>query len=190
VHPRHRVQPRHAEARHRAPTEAHARCDSYVKKRHFFQYRTQISAPRDMPIPGLPGVTDFTLFGGLNVCVVGWALLACPPSWRPKRWKAVVLGLCFVFGVLYVVTLANALVTGLVPEQAGFGTLDGVTELFKVREVVFSGWTHFVCHDLLVGVWVAEDSQKRYGWRTECHLNLQIPVGVQMDFRRPHPTPH
>jgi hypothetical protein len=114
-----------------------------------------------MPIPGLPGVTDFTLFGGLNVCVVGWALLACPPSWRPKRWKAVVLGLCFVFGVLYVVTLANALVTGLVPEQAGFGTLDGVTELFKVREVVFSGWTHFVCHDLLVGVWVAEDSQKR-----------------------------
>jgi|MDSY01.1.fsa_nt_gb hypothetical protein len=128
---------------------------------HFFQMPHISPPPPAMPLPGLPGVSDSSLFGGLNLCLIGWALLACPPFLRPTYWETVIVTLCAIFGVLYVLTLTNAVVSGSIPETAGFSSLEGVVELFKVPKAVFSGWVHYVCHDLLVGLWLAKDSEAR-----------------------------
>lgn len=116
-----------------------------------------------MPIPGVKGVSDDTLFGALNVCLVGWALLALPPSWRPRHYEAVVLCLCAVFGALYSLTLASAVATGAIPQGSGFDSLQGVATLFRSRAVVFSGWVHYVCFDLLAGLYIAKDAERDGG---------------------------
>jgi hypothetical protein len=114
-----------------------------------------------MPVPGLPGVSDDRLFRVLNLCLLGWFLLALPPGWRPRRWEQAILALCGFFGALYALTLLDAVLTGAVPADAGFDSLDGVVALFSSRAVVFSGWTHYVCHDLLAGLFAAKDAQRR-----------------------------
>lgn len=114
-----------------------------------------------MPIPGLEDVSDDRLFQSLNLCLVGWALLACPPAWRPKRYEGVILTLCALFAALYLATLVNAVTTGAVPDGAGFDTLDGVVRLFSSREVAFSGWVHYVCFDLLAGLFIVKDAERR-----------------------------
>lgn len=112
-----------------------------------------------MPIPGVKGVNDDQLFGALNVCILGWGLLALPPSWRPRHFDAVILTLCALFGALYSATLASAVASGEVPQGAGFDTLEGVHRLFSSRAVVFSGWVHYVCFDLLAGLWITRDAE-------------------------------
>ena len=113
-----------------------------------------------MPLPGLPGVSDDRLFQVLNLCLVGWFLLALPPGWRPRLWEQAILALCGFFGTLYALTLLHAVATGAVPANAGFDSLDGVVALFSSRPVVLSGWTHYVCHDLLAGLFAAKDAQR------------------------------
>lgn len=54
-----------------------------------------------MPVPGLPGVSDDRLFQVLNLCLVGWFLLALPPGWRPRFWEQAIFALCGFFGTLY-----------------------------------------------------------------------------------------
>jgi hypothetical protein len=114
-----------------------------------------------MPVPGLSGVSDDRLFQVLNLCLVGWFLLALPPGWRPRLWEQAILALCGFFGALYTLTLLDAVRRGAVPANAGFDSLDGVVALFSSRPVVFSGWTHYVCHDLLAGLFAAKDAQRR-----------------------------
>jgi hypothetical protein len=116
-----------------------------------------------MPIPGVNGVSDDQLFGALNVCLLGWGLLALPPSWRPRHYEAVILFLCALFGALYSATLAAAVASGEVPQGAGFDTLEGVALLFRSRAVVFSGWVHYVCFDLLAGLFITRDNETNGG---------------------------
>ena len=116
-----------------------------------------------MPIPGVKGVSDDQLFDALNLCLVGWGLLALPPSWRPRHFEASVLTLCGLFGALYSATLASAVVNGEVPPEASFNTLEGVFLLFRSRAVVFSGWVHYVCFDLLAGLFISSDAQQNTG---------------------------
>jgi len=106
-------------------------------------------------------VSDDGLFQVLNLCLIGWFLLALPPGWRPRLWEQAILALCGFFGALYTLTLLDAVRRGAVPANAGFDSLDGVVALFSSRPVVFSGWTHYVCHDLLAGLFAAKDSQSR-----------------------------
>jgi len=115
-----------------------------------------------MPIPGLSGITDEDLFVTLNLCLCGWAILALPPSWRPARWDSSVLALSAAFASLYTATLVHAVFfeRGAVPEGSGFGSLDGVVNLFKSRTVVFSGWVHYISLDLLAGLYIAKDAER------------------------------
>ena len=83
------------------------------------------------------------------------------PGWRPRLWEQAILALCGFFGALYTLTLLDAVRRGAVPANAGFDSLDGVVALFSSRPVVFSGWTHYVCHDLLAGLFAAKDTQRR-----------------------------
>ena len=84
-----------------------------------------------------------------------------PPALRPERYESVVLALCAIFASLYLATLVNAVTTGAVPDGAGFDTLDGVVRLFSSREVAFSGWVHYVCFDLLAGLFIVKDAERR-----------------------------
>ena len=46
------------------------------------------------------------------------------------------------------------------PEGSGFGSLDGVVNLFKSRTVVFSSWVHYISLDLLAGLYIAKDAER------------------------------
>eukprot|EP00656_Telonema_subtile_P011905 TRINITY_DN1594_c0_g1_i1.p1 TRINITY_DN1594_c0_g1~~TRINITY_DN1594_c0_g1_i1.p1 ORF type:complete len:103 (-),score=21.16 TRINITY_DN1594_c0_g1_i1:214-522(-) len=45
------------------------------------------------------------------------------------------------------------------PQGAGFSSLDQVVALFSSRPIMFAGWSHYICFDLLAGLWVTQDAQ-------------------------------
>ena len=114
-----------------------------------------------MPLPGVKGVTDEAIFSSLNVCLIGWFILALPPAYRPRQYEHIVVCLCAIFGALYSLTLASAVATGEVPQGSGFDSLDGVATLFSSKAVVLSGWTHYVCFDLLAGLFIVKDNNQQ-----------------------------
>ena len=65
------------------------RKSSLAFRRHY-----NATSRRPMPVPGLPGVSDDGLFQVLNLCLIGWFLLALPPGWRPRLWEQAILALC------------------------------------------------------------------------------------------------
>lgn len=42
-----------------------------------------------------------------------------------------------------------------------FNTLQGVSELFENRELLLAGWIHYLALDLLTGIFIVNDSQKK-----------------------------
>ena len=98
-------------------------------------------------------MTDDSLFDMLNFVMVGWVLLAVAPKWK---WTLrVVLFLVVTYSGLYLVLLARTVANGdLGDTPVDFSSLDSVVNLFKLRPVVFAGWTHYIAYDLLVGMGV------------------------------------
>ena len=43
--------------------------------------------------------------------------------------------------------------------QGGFGTLEGVAELFSNRWLLLAGWIHYLAFDLFIGSWEVRDAQ-------------------------------
>ncbi len=41
-----------------------------------------------------------------------------------------------------------------------FGSLAGVTKLFSVSDMVLIGWIHYLCFDLMVGLYIVNNAEK------------------------------
>jgi hypothetical protein len=109
-----------------------------------------------MPIFGLQGVADETIFDGLNGVMLGWILLMLAPSW--KHTQTVVLFIVAFYSAVYVATLAGAVQQG-VPKGSGFMSLEEVFTLFSDKSAVLAGWTHYIAFDLFVARYIIADSQ-------------------------------
>jgi hypothetical protein len=43
--------------------------------------------------------------------------------------------------------------------EGGFGSLDDVARLFQSRELLLTGWIHYLAFDLFVGAWIARTAR-------------------------------
>jgi Domain of unknown function (DUF4281) len=61
----------------------------------------------------------------------------------------------------------------------GFGSLEGVAQLFASRGKLLGGWFHFLAFDLLVGRWMIDDtcSSARTRWVLAACLPLTFLYG-------------
>jgi hypothetical protein len=42
-----------------------------------------------------------------------------------------------------------------------FSTLDGIMNLFTNKQAVLGGWIHYLCFDLMTGIWIKNNSLKQ-----------------------------
>lgn len=102
------------------------------------------------------------LFLVANASVMpAWLLLAVAPRWEWTRRLVHSLLYPVVLGSLYAAYAIASFVFSSPPDDAGFGTLQGVVKLFAVPQLAFIGWVHYLVFDLFVGAWEARDAQRR-----------------------------
>jgi hypothetical protein len=102
-------------------------------------------------------MTPETMFSIANiVALVSWLMLIALPR---RRWVT------HTVGAAVPVTLAavySALIgTQWVSSAGGFSTLADVAQLFANPWLLFAGWVHYLCFDLLIGCWEVGDARER-----------------------------
>ena len=91
------------------------------------------------------------------LALLGWVLLIFS-RWirtlRPLVGGAVVPAL---LGVAYLVLI----ITEMPGAEGGFDSLANVMRLFDNPGMVLAGWLHFLAFDLLIGVWIWQDAERK-----------------------------
>jgi hypothetical protein len=112
-------------------------------------------------------MTPDLLFQLANTAVLpAWALLMFWPTGAPTR----LLVRSYVWSGVLAATYLSLLIIGLKewPADASFNSIAGVRALFRADLGLVTGWVHYLCFDLAVGVWITADAEKRgffVGWR-------------------------
>ncbi|MCR9141212.1 MAG: ABA4-like family protein [bacterium] len=98
-----------------------------------------------------------TLFQIVNYTAFGaWALLLIIPGSRVARILLFGLVIPLLFAAVYLALFA---VYGSEAE-GGFGSLLDVALLFQHPHILLAGWVHYLCFDLMVGIWESSDAEK------------------------------
>ena len=93
--------------------------------------------------------------GGLSAMPM-WALMILFPNWKLTRllidYKVVPIFIAIIY-VIYITLTMSA--DGL----ADFGSFASVKELFTQDNAILAGWMHYICFDLLVGMWMVNQNR-------------------------------
>ncbi|MDP1631432.1 MAG: ABA4-like family protein [Caulobacter sp.] len=93
------------------------------------------------------------------LAMAGWLCLALAPLRRPALIAAArVAGA--LLALAYVILIIRGMTAPGGPEGGGFGSLAQVMVLFSVPAVMLPAWIHYLCFDLWIGTWAAEDAPK------------------------------
>ena len=101
-----------------------------------------------------------------TVVLPAWALLIFWPAGAPTRWLVRSYGWSGGLAALYLALLLYGLSDW--PADASFNSLAGVLALFRSDWGLVTGWVHYLCFDLAVGVWIVNDADASgldFGWR-------------------------
>lgn len=114
-----------------------------------------------------------------NGVLPAWLLLAVAPGWRWTQRIVHAVWIPLLLGVVYI----WAFVANPQPAEGGFGSLEGVMQLFQSPHVVLAGWVHYLVFDLFVGAWEVRDARRRgihHAWVVPClAVTLMLgPVGL------------
>lgn len=96
------------------------------------------------------------LFPFLNaLAAAGWLVLMLAP--RRSAWpRRVVSGAAVVLAMAYA-----ALIGAFISQGTGdFNSLAGVARLFEHPGLLLAGWVHYLCFDLLLGLWEREEAAR------------------------------
>ena len=100
------------------------------------------------------------IFSAMSMlAMAGWLCLALAPLRRPLL-VVVARVIATVLAVAYVVLIYRGLTAPGGPEGGGFDSLAKVMILLSVPATMLPAWIHFLCFDLWVGTWEAEDAPK------------------------------
>jgi hypothetical protein len=104
-------------------------------------------------------MTASEVFGLANsFALAGWVVLAAAVALRRPWWRDVIAGVVWpvLLSVLYIAALAIGLGTG----SGSFSSLAGVRQLFANDWALLAGWMHYLAFDLLVGAWIARETER------------------------------
>lgn len=131
-------------------------------------------------------MTPAQLFQLANTAVLpAWALLMLWPAGRPTQLLVRSYAWSGALAALYLSLLLYGL--GDWPKDASFDSLAGVRALFRSDWGLVTGWVHYLCFDLAVGVWIVNDADARgldAGWRRWARVPALVltflfgPVGL------------
>ena len=95
-----------------------------------------------------------------------WLLMIVAPKWSITQ-KLVDLRLIpFLLAIVYAIYIGMS----FGESEGGFGSLEGVMQLFTDKQMVLAGWIHYLAFDLLIGSWVLTTAQQK-----GIHHGLVIP---------------
>ena len=99
------------------------------------------------------------IFSICNTAIIpAWLLLVLLPRWKWTLSLVTTVIVPFILALLYGGMFASRL--GTLPEEGGFGSLEGVMAFFADPYLLTIGWVHYLAFDLFVGSWEVHDSQK------------------------------
>jgi Domain of unknown function (DUF4281) len=131
-------------------------------------------------------MTPDSLFQLANTAVLpAWALLILWPTGAPTRLLVRSYAWSGALAALYL----GLLIYGLPqwPADASFNSVAGIRALFRADWGLVTGWVHYLCFDLAVGVWITHDAEARgftSGWRRWVRVPVLLltfmfgPVGL------------
>jgi hypothetical protein len=93
-----------------------------------------------------------------SIAMIGWLILIVLPMWyaSDKFIIGIIVTLFAIIYTYYIVTNISVI------DMKSFGSLKGVTALFTNPLAVLIGWVHYLAFDLMVGIWIKNNSLK-YG---------------------------
>jgi hypothetical protein len=93
-----------------------------------------------------------------SIAMFGWIILIVLPMWyaSDKFIIGIIVALFAIIYTYYIVTNISAI------DMKSFSSLKGVTALFTNPLAVLIGWVHYLAFDLMVGIWIKNNSLK-YG---------------------------
>ncbi|WP_448658073.1 ABA4-like family protein [Sphingomonas sp. CJ99] len=105
-----------------------------------------------------------TLFGIVNlVALIAWIPLVVAPR-PPWLCSALRFGVVGGLSALYAALIGTALAGGFgaSPGPApDFSTIAGIRSIFATDGGVVIGWIHYLAFDLMAGLWIAADADRR-----------------------------
>jgi hypothetical protein len=93
---------------------------------------------------------------GNNLAMVGWILLVFAPKWRWTQRIVIYGSIPLLLGVAYLFII----IFSFGRAEGGFGSLEGVQQLFQNPWMLLAGWLHYLAFDLFVGSWELRNAQK------------------------------
>jgi hypothetical protein len=88
---------------------------------------------------------------------IPWSLLLFAPNWKQTDR--------LVFGLAVLLLVAAAIFTGMffLDEQSkgNLGTLEGLKNLFRNKDMLLTGWLNYLSFCLLVGLWLVRDASEQ-----------------------------
>lgn len=91
-----------------------------------------------------------------TVALLGWLFLLFLPRWTGTTSFVAPIVIPVLLGLVYV----TLIVTNFGTSDGGFGSLEGVKQLFENDYLVVAGWIHYLAFDLFVGNWILRNAQK------------------------------
>ncbi len=98
-----------------------------------------------------------TIFSICNMlAMISWIVLMIFPFSKTVQKILFLVSICS-FSVLYSAFVWPSMNLEVFND---FGSLAGVTKLFSVSDMVLIGWIHYLCFDLMVGLYIVNNAEK------------------------------
>lgn len=82
-----------------------------------------------------------------------WLLMIFLPNWKATRWLIDHKVIPIILAIMYAVFISMALISN---GAMDFSSLASVMTLFTDPDAAVSGWIHYLCFDLLIGMWILD----------------------------------
>ena len=102
-------------------------------------------------------MTPTEVFSLANLVTIPmWVLMIFLPKWKVTRflidYKLIPIILSIVYAIYIVLSILNG-------GMMDFGSLASVMSLFTKENAVLAGWVHYLCFDMLVGMWMVNQNK-------------------------------
>lgn len=88
--------------------------------------------------------------------MICWGLLIFVPNRASRLIVFPKFGIPVLFGLIY----AGIMMSKFFDSGGGYGSIAAVRALFAHDDILLAGWLHYLAYDFVIGVWIAEQSDR------------------------------